>query len=231
MSITVLITIAPVFFTAAIYVMIYQIAMYVSESSSRFRPRLFYWIYISADIFALVLQAIGGGMSATSDGSDTGEDLALAGLIFQVIVLVFFAFTVLDYAYLSRRVWMAVKLPRMFLAFCVALTFAWVFILIRCCYRVYELAGGYSQDNDALTDQPLFIGLEGVYVWAFSLLLVLLLGLVAFTDWINSMIILAAICLVIAHPGFAFKGKSLTEIAEQKSEKRANVDASGEESA
>jgi hypothetical protein len=48
------------------------------------------------------------------------------------------------------------------------------------------------------------------------------------------MIILAAIALVIAHPGFAFKGKSLTEIAEQKTEKRANVvdaSGSGEESA
>lgn len=57
---------------------------------------------------------------------------------------------------------MNVKVPGRFINFCVWLALATVFILIRCCYRVYELSEGYSRDSEALRDEPLFIALEGV---------------------------------------------------------------------
>ena len=184
----VLITIGPVFFSAAIYVLIYQIACYVSRESSRINPKLFYFVFITADIISLILQAVGGAMSSTSDGSSTaGVNIALAGLAFQVATLTFFAIAVADYLYCSRKVWKSVKLPARFINFVVWVTLATTVILIRCCYRVYELSEGYSIDSEALRDQPLFNGLEGI------------------------MVIIAAISLVAGHPGFVFNGQTLTE--------------------
>lgn len=108
-------------------------------------------------------------------------DIALAGLIFQVITLVAFIVGVFDYMFRSRSVWMSVQLPTRFKVFCAALSLATITITIRCCYRIYELAGGYSRENEGLRDEPLFIALESV------------------------MIIVAAYALVVAHPGPIFR--------------------------
>ena len=157
-----LITFAPVYFAAAIYVLIYQIVCYIDRSASRVNPKFFYWVFIPADIISLILQAAGGAMSSTSNGSSqAGVNIALAGLIFQVITLAFFSICVLDYMYCSRRTWMAAKLPRRFVNFCIWLTLATVFIITRCGYRVYELSEGYSRESEALRDEPLFNILEG----------------------------------------------------------------------
>ncbi|KIX07785.1 uncharacterized protein Z518_02439 [Rhinocladiella mackenziei CBS 650.93] len=178
----VLITIGPVFFAAAIYVMLYQIVHYISVKHSRFTPSLFYYVFITCDIISLILQAVGGAMSSTSNGSSqAGVDIALAGLSFQVITLVAFIVATVDYFTRSRPVWMSIRLPTRFLVFVSFLSLATILILIRCSYRVYELNEGYSRDSEALRDENLFIGLESV------------------------MIIAAAYALVLAHPGFVFK--------------------------
>ena len=58
-------------------------------------------------------------MSASSNGgSDAGVNIALAGLAFQVITLVFFIATVVDYAFLSRHIWRPTKLSMKFKIFC-----------------------------------------------------------------------------------------------------------------
>jgi hypothetical protein len=154
---------SPVFFAAAIYVLLYVIARYIDPSASRINPKFFYWIFIPADIISLILQATGGAMSSTSNGSSqAGVDIALAGLIFQVITLTFFSVCVVDYMIRSRSTWKSVKVPARFVNFCVFLALATLFILIRCAYRVYELSEGYSRDSEALRDEPKFIALEGV---------------------------------------------------------------------
>ena len=159
----VLITIGPVFFSAAIYVLIYQVVCYVNRSASRVNPKLFYWVFIPADIISLILQAVGGAMSSSSDGaSQTGVNIALAGLIFQVITLSFFSICISDYMWCSRSTWRSVKLPARFISFCGFLALATILILIRCVYRVYELSEGYSRDSEALRDEPMFNCLEGV---------------------------------------------------------------------
>lgn len=114
-------------------------------------------------MFSLILQATGGAMSSTSNGaSQTGVDIALAGLIFQVITLTAFVTLSLDYAFRSRSVWMAKGLPRRFWNFVAFLSLATILIFIRCAYRIYELSEGYSRDSEALRDEPLFIALESV---------------------------------------------------------------------
>ncbi|KAF2670790.1 RTA1-domain-containing protein [Microthyrium microscopicum] len=180
------ITIGPVFFAAAIYVMLTQIITYLSPSHSRFAPKLFIWIFIPFDILSLVLQAIGGAMSSSSNGkSSTAVNIALAGLSIQVITLFFFCVLIVDYAIRSRSVWTKAALPTRFKVFCGFLALATILILIRCSYRIFELSEGYSRNSKALRDEGLFIGLESV------------------------MVIVAAYCLVVAHPGPVFKSGRL----------------------
>ena len=74
-------------------------------------------------------------MSASSNGgSDAGVNIALAGLAFQVITLVFFIATVVDYAFLSRHIWRPTKLSMKFKIFCGFLGASTILILTRCCY-------------------------------------------------------------------------------------------------
>lgn len=124
-------------------------------------------------------------MSSQSNGSSSaGVNIALAGLAFQVATLFLFVVCVVDYAIRSRSVWMNYKLSSRFKVFCVFLGLGTLLIWIRCCYRVYELSEGYSEDSGALRDQPLFIAFE------------------------SCMVIIAAYCLIVAHPGFVFERKS-----------------------
>ncbi|KAI1620606.1 RTA1 like protein-domain-containing protein [Exophiala viscosa] len=179
----VLITIGPVFFSAAIYVTLFQIVNYISVKHSRFTPSIFYWAFVSCDLVSLILQAIGGAKSASANGpSSAGVNIALAGLSFQVATLTIFIILTVDYFIRSRAVWMAARIPARFTIFVSFLSAATLLILARCCYRVYELNDGYSRTSAALRDQPLFIGLETVPV------------------------IVATFCLIVAHPGPVFKG-------------------------
>lgn len=124
---------------------------------------MFYWIFIPCDLVSLILQAVGGAQSSTSNGkSTTGVNIALAGLAFQVATLTIFIILTVDYLIRSRPVWRTARLPARFMVFVSFLSLATILILTRCCYRVYELNEGYSRNSKALRDQSLFIGLEAV---------------------------------------------------------------------
>lgn len=136
--------------------------LYISPKAARFPPVWFYWIFIPCDILSLILQAVGGAMSATSnDGSPTGVDIALAGLSLQVATLFFFVAFGIDYAIRSRRYWRR-ALSTKFKIFIFFISAATILVWIRCCYRVYELSEGYSRTSSALRDQGTFIALESV---------------------------------------------------------------------
>ncbi|KEZ43456.1 Parasitic phase-specific protein PSP-1 [Scedosporium apiospermum] len=166
------ITVAPVFFCSAIYVLLSQVANYVDASVSRFKPQLFYWVFIPCDIVSLVLQALGGALSctgATEHDINVGEDISLAGLIFQVVTLVTFCVAFADYVLRARRSSSRDRLDRplmTFLGFMFAATF---FVLIRCVYRIVELGQGYF--SELFRDEGLFIAFESVMMCIAVLLL------------------------------------------------------------
>ncbi|KAJ3566811.1 hypothetical protein NPX13_g6997 [Xylaria arbuscula] len=92
-----LITFAPVFTSAAIYVCIGRIADYLGRGVFNIRPRLYARIFIPSDIFALLIQASGGGVSFTETvsldgGVSTGQSIIIAGLALQVVSLTVFLF-------------------------------------------------------------------------------------------------------------------------------------------
>lgn len=135
---------------------------YFAPEVSRFRPKLFYWVFIPADIFCLLLQAAGGALSTVSKGvSQIGVDLAMAGLVLQVVMMSAFCALFIDYMIIylrSSSTRPLVTKEKLFFGF---LMLAFVLILSRCLFRCYELSEGYS-DSDLISDEGLFIGLEGV---------------------------------------------------------------------
>lgn len=147
---------------------------HLSPELSRFKPKLFYYLFIPCDIFSLVVQAAGGGLSTSTSGkSHTGVDLALVGLSFQVFTIVLFFAFFGDYLfrYFRSGIWQnrlnaqsndgthlsqttRLKLFFGFMVLAILLTLA------RCSYRLVELHEGYR--GGLVRDEGLFIGLEGV---------------------------------------------------------------------
>ncbi|CRK46111.1 hypothetical protein BN1723_006890 [Verticillium longisporum] len=197
----VFITFGPVFFTAAIYVTLARAIVFFAPDISRIRPRLLWIFFITADILCLVLQAAGGAISSISAGSNNiGVDIALAGLILQVVLL--FAFCVFFGDYMWRYI-RSVKpdasraIGRRQRLFFGGLAAAIVLIFVRCVYRVDELSEGY-QNSTKITNEGLFIGLEGV------------------------LIVQAACALFIGHPGYGLEGKV---VSEGRTKEAANVES------
>jgi len=111
----------------------------LDESLSRIKPKLYYVIFLTGDIICLALQAAGGAISSLSTGSDaTGVDLALAGLILQVVGVL--AFVVLLGDYLARyfKGKPLKSIDRRLRIFFTFLSLAIILILGRCAYRVAE---------------------------------------------------------------------------------------------
>lgn len=140
--------------------------MKLSPSSAQFKPALYFQIFIPCDVLCLVLQAVGGAMSTKSNGSSqTGVDVALAGLSLQVVVIFMFMVLSVQYAFRYRRDVSAGKvsgagLDAKFKVFLVCLSLATLVIFIRCAFRIYELSEGYT--GSAFHDEGMFIGLESV---------------------------------------------------------------------
>ncbi|KAI0194470.1 RTA1 like protein [Xylaria flabelliformis] len=172
---------APVYYTAAIYVTITRTVENLDESLSRIRPNLYYIIFISCDVAALVFQAVGGALSSLSNGANkAGVDLALTGLTFQVATLLAFVGLFADYLIRYFRTKPIASVSAKLKLFLGSLSVAILLILVRCAYRVAELSEGYR--GTLFHDQGLFIGLEGV------------------------LIVLAVVALITGHPGFVFNG-------------------------
>lgn len=60
-------------------------------------------IFLTADIVSLVVQAVGGGWAASVEPSpDAASDLMLAGIAFQLAVMIIFVFIGVDFCF---RIW------------------------------------------------------------------------------------------------------------------------------
>ncbi|KAL0937485.1 parasitic phase-specific protein psp-1 [Colletotrichum truncatum] len=184
------ITVAPVFFSAAIYVLLSQTSRHrinhLDPSLSRVKPKLFYWIFIPADIVSLILQAVGGAMSSvstTKEAVDRGVNISLAGLVFQVFSLLVFSALFADYMIRYSRSMGRTKMSGKLKLFLLFLGLSTFFILLRCVYRIVELHEGYF--SHWFRDQPLFIALE------------------------SSVMVIAVFCLNVGHPGLIFGREKL----------------------
>ncbi|KAF4959803.1 hypothetical protein F66182_18274, partial [Fusarium sp. NRRL 66182] len=98
-------TIAPAFLSAAIYLCFSRIVIVYGARVSRFRPKTYTYVFIAGDFLALLLQAAGGGIAASTTGStqQTGINIMIAGVSWQVFSLAVFAALCTDFALRVRR--------------------------------------------------------------------------------------------------------------------------------
>ena len=144
---------------------------FVDPSISRFKPQLFYWTFIPCDVVSLILQATGGALSCV--GGDRaavkiGEDISLAGLVFQVFTLVVFCGLFADYVITAARSSSRNRITKNLTIFLAFLFLSTIFILIRCVYRIVELEKGYF--SEIFRNENLFMALESSYVQTLNLL-------------------------------------------------------------
>jgi hypothetical protein len=138
------------------------------EELSRLKPIMYTRFFIGCDIILLSLQGTGGGITASSNSSSSlslGNDLMLAGLIFQVVTLAIFGIFCLDFAIRVSRdpsgknpayntLWSNMR----FQGFLCAVFVMYLTILTRSVYRIVELGSGWN--NKLQREETLFIVLE-----------------------------------------------------------------------
>ncbi len=211
------IIIAPAFLAAGIYLTLKHIVLEIGNDFSRIRAKYYTWIFILCDLFSLILQGSGGGIAATAKGGSTmqktGNNLMMAGIVWQVFTLIVFGILVADYfirarANRTRFEPAAIKLlnNQRFKLFVAGLCLAYLTIFIRCVFRIGEMAKGWA--NPIMQSEPDFIALDSV------------------------MIMIATICLTAFHPGWMFKemqmhGKTnpMAEFQTANAEKVADINS------
>ncbi|KAG7193498.1 uncharacterized protein KQ657_000565 [Scheffersomyces spartinae] len=87
-------TLAPAFVAGGIYYLIGYLCLVYGPHFSPLRPRWYSYIFITCDVFSLVIQALGGGIAATAlqqhKSSETGTSIMIAGIGFQVASMTLF---------------------------------------------------------------------------------------------------------------------------------------------
>ncbi|KAF7559634.1 hypothetical protein G7046_g4517 [Stylonectria norvegica] len=201
------IIIAPTFICVSIYLTLKHISLNLNPALSRIQPKWYPRIFLPADLSCLVIQAIGGGV-ATAAGKDqekvlkAGNDLIIAGICLQVAVLIGFGIMAGDYLFRAKRymssgqaqeqalaLWQDSKFRR----FGFAVTGAYAAVLVRCVYRIAEMAGGWG--NYIMQDEASFMVLD------------------------SSLVLVAGTLLTVFHPGLLFpqmaNGRRQTTFAEK----------------
>ncbi|PYI02352.1 RTA1 like protein [Aspergillus sclerotiicarbonarius CBS 121057] len=182
---------APTFIAAGIYLTLKHVILSLGPQYSRLKPQLFTWIFISCDIGSLILQAAGGGVAAAAGSANqsllkVGDDIMVAGIAFQVgtmsvcglLALDFFLRVVRKGPGLSGEkfdngVQPGGKNIRMVI---IAGVVAYFTVLIRCIYRIPEMAGGWG--NPLMQKENEFLVLDGMMMaLAVSLLTIFYPGL------------------------------------------------------
>lgn len=201
--------ISPAFIAAGIYITLKHVVINFGESWSRLRPAWYTYIFICGDLISLVLQGAGGGLASAGDpgstAQDIGTDLMIAGVIFQVVVLAFFGYFLVEYAIRTHRrrdqlsdESMGLFKSTPFRCFMFAVATAYLGIFIRCVYRIPELTGGWR--SELMRNEVEFIVLEGV------------------------MIVISVGVLTVFHPGYCFPALGNTIGKNRKAPRGKSVD-------
>ena len=185
----------PAWLAMGIYLTLKHVVKAFGPQYSYLRPKYYTWLFIGGDCVSLSLQAAGGGLSAGANGDSAqlslGSNIAIAGIIMQVVTLAIFA-ALAGLFFLRRYLALRKGVPEKeeqtlvdpqlqttrFKLFAGAVVIAFLTIFTRCVYRIAEMMGGWG--NPLMQDETEFIALDSV------------------------MCAIAAIALTLFHPGFCF---------------------------
>lgn len=158
----VMLILAPTLVAASISVTFKHLVLWYGREWSFIKPVLYPWVFVGSDFFSIVIQAVGGVVSAIATGGedanesllDTGSGLLIAGVVFQMVNMIFCGGLMVYYLWNRKRglkkrradmsdvgdaaafgekpVGESDKRTKIFLY---AITVAYVAIIIRCIYR------------------------------------------------------------------------------------------------
>lgn len=172
----------PSFVAAAIYLTLKHFVLYCGPQHSVIKPRLYPWIFVGCDFGSIVLQAVGGGMAAAGGTTnkkliDGGNNLIVAGIAFQVATMSVCGVLILIYIFRYRKARQhpdalheksdyqmdkesgGVSLGKVKL-FGLVIVLSYLTVLIRCIYRLPEMAGGWG--NALMRNEREFLLLDGM---------------------------------------------------------------------
>ncbi|KAI1414147.1 RTA1-domain-containing protein [Hypoxylon sp. FL1857] len=158
MQITTLI-IGPVFFTAALYVLLGMFINVLGREYSLLSARMYSIVFVTCDTVSLVVQAVGGAMASTASGSgnDTklGTNIMVTGVLFQLAAMIVFTLLTLDFLRRSSKLGM----PQEYNKILVALFISLAAIFARSIFRAVELIEGWN--GYLMMHEAYFIALDG----------------------------------------------------------------------
>ncbi|KAH7041218.1 RTA1 like protein-domain-containing protein [Microdochium trichocladiopsis] len=215
------IVLGPTLICVSIYLTLKHVVLSVNPELSRIKPRLYPLIFVPADVSCLILQAIGGGLAAAAGRNtpkllNAGNNVIITGIALQAALLGVFGVLCTDY-FLRCRKWIAAHendtseealamlagwKDKKFRMFVYAVSGAYFAILIRCIYRIAEMAGGWG--NHIMQDEPSFIVLEGCCI------------------------LVAVALLTVFPPGFLFPAMAERERARFQKKSKQSKAATGE---
>ncbi|KAF4637850.1 hypothetical protein G7Y89_g225 [Cudoniella acicularis] len=169
-------TIAPVFFTAALYITLGRVIVHYGPQHSRLTPRMYSLIFMTSDVIALLLQSVGGAIAdnaSTDSGETFGTNIMVAGLASQLISLSCFLILASEFFWkvsVDRKArnatnWASKSIDRpppdkeFFKLFLVGYGCATLLILARSIFRTAELAHGFR--GSLANNELAFMVLEG----------------------------------------------------------------------
>ncbi|KAF8518810.1 RTA1-domain-containing protein [Hysterangium stoloniferum] len=181
--------IAPTFLTAGLYTILGDMIRTLGSQYSRITPKAYLITFITADVIALVIQAIGGAKAsfAFQNGRDPnpGGHIMLGGIIFQLVGILLYSALATEFLLRFHLQKPLQKMNKNVLEgrgivgkgvslVAIGMAIATLFVLIRSVYRTIELINGWT--GRIITTEKYFNILDG------------------------APIVLAMIALNIAHP-------------------------------
>jgi hypothetical protein len=133
------IVVAPVFFSAAIYIILSKMIQQLGKNYSPIPPKAILWTFVTCDVVATVVQILGAGLVGSAYSAhknpNTYNNILLAGLAFQVFD--FLVFVVL-FSWFLMKAWGAMSSSLK--QFAVATMVATLAVYLRTCFRLAETA-------------------------------------------------------------------------------------------
>jgi len=133
------IVVAPVFFSAAIYIVLSKL-IHVTRQHSPIPPKLILWLFITCDVVSTVVQITGGAFIGRQESARKDPTIAnnvlLAGLAFQVFSFLVFLLLLTLFVHRARKVVMINT------SFLLAFIVASLLIYLRTCFRLAETSQG-----------------------------------------------------------------------------------------
>ncbi|THG98758.1 hypothetical protein EW026_g3490 [Hermanssonia centrifuga] len=210
--------IAPTPFVAAIFILFGHLVRRLGEGYSMISARWYSRIFLTCDLIALFIQAVGGGIASSANtvaGTNLGATIMQVGIIIQLIALVIFMFLFVEFfghflrdrpfsfkrgagrstatLVSSREAWTGrVKL------FTISLAFSTFVLFIRAIYRTIELSDGWN--GPVISTQKWFNIFDG------------------------TMVVLALYSMNIFHPGYMLFNQPFPSDLHEMQRKDATVD-------